>query len=192
LIDLFNGKKNGFFVEIGAFNGVRYNDSYTLEQHYNWQGILVEPDPEVFKDLRQFRPNAILCNKAIAPSICDEAYFYRGGIYGGLSQYMDMDQIREHSRRKNDIITVSTIRLAELLDSTPEIIDFLCLDVAGAELPILEDYFANFNRKIRTLVIEFNFDYQKLANLRQLLKPLGYECCQLRGWDSCWRNIYLT
>ncbi len=184
------GKRDGFFVEIGAYNGIRYSDTFALERGYGWTGILVEPDPDVFRDLRVLRPNAILCNHAIAPYSIDEDRFYRGGPYGSLVAFTDQKQIEEHARRKNDVITVPTIRLDQLLAQAPDVIDFLCLDVEGAELPILESFFVAAQTKVfRTMAIEFNFDYAKLRSLKQLLEPFGYECCELRGWDSCWRNF---
>ena len=38
-------KRNGFFVEFGATNGVDLSNSYLLETEFNWTGILAEPAP---------------------------------------------------------------------------------------------------------------------------------------------------
>ena len=33
-------KENGFFVEFGATDGVKFSNSYLLEKDFSWQGIL--------------------------------------------------------------------------------------------------------------------------------------------------------
>jgi hypothetical protein len=45
-IDIFNGKKQGFFVEAGALNGINGSSTYALERYFGWTGILVEPKTE--------------------------------------------------------------------------------------------------------------------------------------------------
>ena len=48
---LFNGKKNGFFIEAGAYDGEVYSNTLLFEAKYNWTGILVEPNPDAFEEL---------------------------------------------------------------------------------------------------------------------------------------------
>ena len=50
-----NYKKNGYFVEIGAANGIELSNTYLLEKNYGWNGICVEPIPDKFKQLKQNR-----------------------------------------------------------------------------------------------------------------------------------------
>ena len=51
LVDLFSEKKDGFFVEAGALDGEYLSNTLRLEQEQNWTGLLVEPDPDSFKEL---------------------------------------------------------------------------------------------------------------------------------------------
>lgn len=36
--------RSGFFVEVGAADGVLFSNTYMLEKKYGWKGLLVEPD----------------------------------------------------------------------------------------------------------------------------------------------------
>ena len=48
---LFNYKRNGFFIEAGAYDGEVYSNTLQLERRYNWTGLLVEPNPDSFMKL---------------------------------------------------------------------------------------------------------------------------------------------
>ena len=45
VIKHYNFKENGFFVEIGANDGISLSNTYLLEKKYNWKGLCIEPLP---------------------------------------------------------------------------------------------------------------------------------------------------
>ena len=59
----FDFKKNGFFVEIGAFDGIHLSNTYSFERA-GWRGICVEPHPEYFPICKKNRPNSICLHLA--------------------------------------------------------------------------------------------------------------------------------
>ena len=62
----FMGKRDGFFVEVGALDGVGGSNTYFFEKERNWKGILIEPNPIEFDKLKNCdRPNSIKENCAI-------------------------------------------------------------------------------------------------------------------------------
>ena len=61
LIDII-GKEKGFYLEIGAFNGISESISLRFEKDLNWSGLLVEPNPLHFKYLKRNRPKNICLN----------------------------------------------------------------------------------------------------------------------------------
>ena len=55
-------KKNGFFVEFGATNGINISNTHILEKKFNWDGILAEPSKQWHKDLKNNRSAKIETN----------------------------------------------------------------------------------------------------------------------------------
>ena len=46
-----NQIKNGFFIEAGAFDGEHSSNSLYYEIVHNWNGLLVEPNPDAYQDM---------------------------------------------------------------------------------------------------------------------------------------------
>ena len=58
--------KNGFYIEIGAFDGLNQSNTWFYEKELNWSGLLIEPNPKFFKRLTKYRNKRnIFCNKLI-------------------------------------------------------------------------------------------------------------------------------
>lgn len=46
-------QKNGFFVEAGAYSDGKTSKTEALERKFNWKGLLVQPDPRHYFNLRR-------------------------------------------------------------------------------------------------------------------------------------------
>ena len=62
---IFKGYKNGFYVDVGAHDGISINNTLYFEKNNNWTGINIEPIKSVFDKLVINRPNNINLNYAI-------------------------------------------------------------------------------------------------------------------------------
>ena len=45
LIDAINPSEGGFYVELGANDGVSQSNTYILQKQFKWKGVLIEPSP---------------------------------------------------------------------------------------------------------------------------------------------------
>lgn len=125
--------KNGYFVEIGAFNGKSQNSTQILEQA-GWNGVCVEPMPQNYKKLIKNRKcnciNGAVWNKSGTIDIADV------GIPGwsGIKE-THQHQHKEKYNTETIIIPVKCYRFHEL--DLPNQIDYLQIDTEGSELQIL-------------------------------------------------------
>lgn len=53
--EAFNGQRGGYFVDVGAYDGVTLSNTYLLEKRYGWRGVCVEANPIVFRSLQRYR-----------------------------------------------------------------------------------------------------------------------------------------
>ena len=61
LINIIN-KRKGFYLEIGAYNGISESISLRFEKDLKWSGLLIEPNPLHFKYLKRNRSKNICLN----------------------------------------------------------------------------------------------------------------------------------
>jgi hypothetical protein len=52
-------KTNGFFLEIGSGHHVEINNTYILENHFKWKGIMIDQSSEWLADYKIHRENSI-------------------------------------------------------------------------------------------------------------------------------------
>jgi FkbM family methyltransferase len=140
----FDNKQNGFFVEVGAYDGIVLSNTYFFEQA-GWRGILVEPNPAKASLCRANRPGSrVFGCAAVAPGTPAEVELLDvvdGEVYSTLvPSDFNLSRLREFG------LSSRTVRVpARTLDSILEeaaapAIDFVSIDVEGAELDVLEGF----------------------------------------------------
>lgn len=154
-------KRNGYFLEAGAYDGVKNSNTYRLEKEYGWNGICVEPS-RAYAALVRNR-NCICENICIYCSEGVVKFLDRSGRHVGKQSsviYDDestSDVIDRVSNNLHWLVDVPATTLGHLLQkhNAPSIIDYFSLDVEGSEYQILRCI--DFNAyTFLTLTIEHN------------------------------------
>lgn len=169
---IVNRFKPGFFLEIGANDGRTLSNSLYLEEHFNWTGILVEPNPR-YRDSLKLRKNSIIIEHAISNTE-GSVEFVDAGLYGGIANGLGSTHVLKTQNANR--ITVSTITIEKLFEiaTPPPVIDFLSLDIEGMELIVLRQILLTSHR-IRCGCIEFNGRSSDATEMYSLLRLHGYE-----------------
>lgn len=145
--DIFQGKRNGFFVDLAASDGIALSNTYILEKHFQWTGICIEPNPEFYKKLQKNR-NCICVNDCIDFQEGIVEFRFDNMELGGIIaedtdnciQYRDKQIIEARKNNKTTFIKAKTLEQVLRENNAPKIIDYLSLDVEGAETRILRSF----------------------------------------------------
>jgi FkbM family methyltransferase len=173
LENIFKGKREGTFVEIGAYDGISYSNCALMEGAFGWNGISIEPNPEMYKKLCRSRIAHSL-NVAIGSSE-GVLPFRLAGMLSGLIENYDPEHADRVEREfgkddENSIINVPVKDIGTILQEEKiDHIDYISIDVEGAEDIILENL-VKIKIPIAALTLENN--YQK-KELTQKVKSMG-------------------
>lgn len=182
LWQFFEQKSRGYYVDVGAFDGVHLSNTYTFELA-GWSGLCVEPLPDMFARCQQHRPGAACVNMAcIADATQTQVTFYVEalGLLSGVQPDREADVQRRYERRGLHFegfqtISVQACTLTSLLDAyvpNGTSIDFISIDVEGTELDVLRGL--DFTRyRPRLFILEANTSAQREA-LLAFMQDVGY------------------
>lgn len=139
LMRCFRERKDGFYVDVGAGHPVVDNVSFAFYLK-GWHGITVEPNPALAKLSRSVRPRDIGAETLVG-SAPGTAKFFLVDDFHGLSTTIGENAraAAENYGKQSNELTLPVTTLAELCRKhAPKAIDFLKIDVEGAEKDVLE------------------------------------------------------
>jgi FkbM family methyltransferase len=169
---------------LGANDGVSQSNSLYFELKRNWRGILIEPAPHNFLLCKENRStkNHIFCNACVSFDYKDKYVDIRYANLMSISENLKLDledkdaHIQSGKRflsSTEDVFSFGAVAetLTAILkkSNAPKKIDFLSLDVEGAELEVLKG--VDFD--------EFSFKYmlievRDIKRMESFLSQYGY------------------
>ena len=129
-------RKGGFFIEAGAFNGESDSTSLHFELEHGWTGLLIEPVPTNFAELLTKNRKAWSVQTCLSTQETPETvHFSLSGTSKGT-----MSGIMGGNDTQDDTVEMQCLPLYSLLLSVGNpTVDFLSLDIEGAEFQVLQN-----------------------------------------------------
>jgi FkbM family methyltransferase len=168
--NIFRGYKNGFYVDVGAHDGITINNTLYFEKNNNWRGINIEPIKKVFDKLVLNRPNNINLNCAVCNNDGETDFLCNTGYTEMLSGIKDNFDMRHLMRLQSEniehnsiteVIKVVTKKLETILhENDISHVNYLSIDVEGAEFEVIKSI--NFD-KVFIDVIGFENNYDDVS-----------------------------
>lgn len=167
-------KKNGYFVEFGATNGINTSNTYLLDRQFGWRGILAEPARRWHEELLRNRS----CNidTSCIWSASNQVLAFKEeewGEHSSIAKFSTLNSTNKHPNAR-DVYNVSTMSLADLLAKygAPTVVDYLSIDTEGSEYEILSNF--DFSKYwFRVITCEHNYG-QSRDKIYNLLTRNGY------------------
>ena len=163
----FINYKNGFYVDCGANDGVNQSTTWYFEKHLNWRGLLIEPIPIVFNELKKNRHkdnhfiNCALTEQNYNQNFIEFYYNTKDTLTGAVRNSKNNLRIDVKASTFNQIINQINYH---------DKIDFFSLDVEGNEFNVLDG--VNFNKhNIEYILIETD----NFIKLKKFLETKNYQ-----------------
>lgn len=169
------GKRDGYYVDVGSADGERISNTKLLDD-LGWKGVCIDPFP---KNMGQRT-----CQVFRQPAFSESGKLVKfreagnlGGIEQDLNRYKSTDAITHAP-----MVEFVTATLDELLAKAhaPNYIDYMNLDVEGAEYDVLRGLSLD-RYQIGSLTVEHNFEMTKREAIHNLLAAKGY--VRVRSWE---------
>ena len=163
-------KRDGFFIEFGATDGVDLNNTHLMEKSFGWSGILAEPARGWHDDLKANR-TCTVDTRCVWTTSWEKLEFTEAprGENSGISTF-----VKRSRKLRGTTYSVETISLNDLLTEhgAPDVIDYASIDTEGSEFDILNA--VDFGRwRFRVMTIEHNHAPQR-EDIHALLTGHGY------------------
>ena len=182
----FKDKKNGTFIECGAFDGIMESNTYFFYKNMNWRGYNIEPVPKVFEKLVKNRPedknyNIALSNidgeSTFTQAISDKFPYYEGNFGNGSLRHNERHL--ESLRKDNCSFETYKVKTKSIFSfyrdsGIAKPVDLFILDVEGYELEVLST-FGKIKNDLLPKVLAVEYGHCGEESLRRYLSPLKYE-----------------
>ncbi len=194
VLEMLGWKRNGFFLDSGASDGVQSSNTHLLEVSYDWKGICVEPNEVFFEKLVKNR-KAHCLNYCLYDKEDYVDFLELGNDVGGIMEEYHPSHLHR-AKASYDVLkdlygnpkTVKklTCTVGQVLKecNAPQTIDYWSLDTEGSELSILKSFpFDDYS--FRVITVEHNH-FPVREEIREFLEYHGYERVRELEVDDCY------
>lgn len=164
--NFFKNHRDGIFVDVGAHDGITFNNTLFLEKENGWSGINIEPNDNVYQRLIENRPNSINLNVAVSEEEGELEFIKVSGapeMISGLAKHYDprhenrLDIELKRDGGKRETVLVKSKRLDNIFQENGiKNVNYLSIDVEGGELSVIKSI--NFD-KVFIDIIGFENNY---------------------------------
>jgi len=185
VLNYFKDKKNGFYVDVGCYHPIHRNNTYLLHKQ-DWNGVNIDTSKFSIDLFNHMRPNDLNYNYAISNKNEMIKLFYQKE----LSQLSTTERNQAETvfqgnikEKKIQAFTLDEILNRDKYKNTR--IDFLDIDVEGADLKVLEGL--SFDKfKPELVCVEIHAKEIKQSDIYKFMTDKNYELL----WSGVFSHIF--
>jgi len=172
----FGRQTHGVFVDVGANHPTEQSQTWFLELK-GWSGILIEPNSQLCRLLREQRPRSKTVQAAVcSPEQVGEADLYIGACDAHSAVTPQFDHALKGETERVMMRTLDSI----LIEAGISSVDFLSVDVEGMEIDVLKGLTLPDYRP-QLILIEDHFYNHKIHSY---LKLNGHKLVRRTGYNN--------
>jgi FkbM family methyltransferase len=210
----FKDRGPGFFVDVGAYDGTLGSNTYFFEKRLGWRGVAFEPNAPAFEAMRKVRSCQTIqgCaydhdgevsflalsgkgehrRSALRPTNLSSMVFdpshgalMLSGIHDHIDSMPRVDQMSHFWSLDKTLVTVPCHRIDTVLNAARvTTVDYLSIDVEGAELHVLKGI--DFDRvRVNVIAVERSAAFSEVY---ELLIRAGFDYHGLLFFDEVFVN----
>jgi len=134
---LLKQRRNGFFVECGAFGGEELSDTLFFELQRNWTGLLIEAHPWYHREILRKNRHALVLRACLSANPHPGMVKFKLAGWGSGESALNRNAYAVRKTTPETDVQCFTLNSIMAAFGVRHI-DFMVLDVEGSELPILE------------------------------------------------------
>ena len=172
---LLGGKRDGFFIESGAYDGEVFSNALFFEIERNFKGLLVEPNQMDYKKLLGKHRKVTSINACYSMTPLPTLVDYVNAKYVSGIQSLNVGGWVSQERKRLGESKSKALCLpfySILLAMGNPTVDYFSLDVEGAELPILKSIPWD---KVDIKVISIEVNHSDGKKIDNFMKSNGYK-----------------
>jgi FkbM family methyltransferase len=140
LWDFFERKLGGFYVDVGAHDGLSISNTYFFES-IGWTGICIEALPEMAERCAKLRKTSTVVQAALGDESANGTVRFNIAEDNTCLSSIEADVLRRDlgagPGRRRTSVEVPYTNLTRVLEHVTSPIDFISIDVEGSELSVL-------------------------------------------------------
>ena len=185
VLNYFKDKKNGFYIDVGCYHPIHRNNTYLLHKK-NWSGINIDTSQFSIDLFNHMRPKDLNYNYAISNRNEKIKLFYQKELSQLSTTERDQaETVFQGNIKEKEIqaFTLDEILNRDKYKNTK--IDFLDIDVEGADLKVLEGL--SFDKfKPELVCVEIHAKEIKQSDIYKFMANKNYELL----WSGVFSHIF--
>jgi FkbM family methyltransferase len=179
LDNVFEGKRNGLFVDVGAHHPHRFSNTFFFYK-LGWRGINIDAMPGSMDAFRRYRPDDINLEIGVSQTNGRLTYYmFNEPALNGFDKELATSRNGLRDYRIVETKQIPTRQLSSILDEylpNGQKIDFLNVDVEGLDLDVLQSN--DWSRFRPTIVIAESLPHLPLTQIKE--DPIYIFMCKNR------------
>lgn len=178
--------KGGRFLDVGAHDGIKTSNTYTLESELDWTGVCIEANLQLAEQCKSNRPGSMTIHAAVwseekevvfeLPSSGNDFLSRIGGISHNVNYFAaDFQQTKTFSMIAQP--------LSKLLGPGVHHFNYFSLDIEGAELEALKGIDWNVT-SFDYIALEFGHRNDFLKEIVDYLATKNYLLYRINDFDA--------